>query len=242
MSRELVICLALALTTQVGTPLLIAQNPGHDTSALVSTTTVGTQAASTATSPGFQERYPRYQIVPGDAMDVAFEFSPEFNQAVTVQPDGYISLRGVGDVHVSSLTVPELVTKLQASYSQILNKPAISVTLKNFESPYFSALGQIGRPGRYVLHGETTLAEAVAIAGGFTDRSKHSHVILFRRVSSQQTEVTVIDMKKMMKAGSLSEDPILRPGDLIFVPQNKISKIGRFIPTSNVGTFIAPPL
>ncbi len=49
----------------------------------------------------FQTRYPRYKLRPGDAFDVSFELSPEFNQTVTVQPDGYITLRGIGDVHDS---------------------------------------------------------------------------------------------------------------------------------------------
>lgn len=40
----------------------------------------------------------RYRIEPGDSFDVSFELSPEFNQTVSVQPDGYVTLRGVGDL------------------------------------------------------------------------------------------------------------------------------------------------
>jgi len=79
-------------------------------------------------------------------MDLFFEFSPEFNQTVNVQPDGFISLRGIGDVHVSTQTVPQLISTLQIAYSKILSKPAISVLLKDFESPYFTATGQVGHP------------------------------------------------------------------------------------------------
>jgi len=41
-------------------------------------------------------------------------------------------------------------------------------------------------------------------------------------------EARIFDMKKMLKEKSLSEIPSLRPGDLVFVPQNSISKIERF--------------
>ncbi len=173
-------------------------------------------------------------------MDLVFEFSPEFNQTVTIQPDGYISLRGVGDVHVASETIPQLISTLQSSYGNILNKPAISVLLKDFEKPYFIATGQVSRPGKYTLHGETTVTEGLAMAGGLTDKSKHSHVVLFRRVSSEWTEAKVMDVKKMLKAGDLSEDFVLHPGDMIYVPQNTISKIARFIPTSSVNTYVSP--
>jgi polysaccharide export outer membrane protein len=173
-------------------------------------------------------------------MDLIFEFSPEFNQTVTIQPDGYISLRGIGDVHVSSETLPQLISTLQTAYAKILNKPAISVVMKDFEKPYFTANGQVSHPGKYTLHGEMTVTEGIALAGGFTDKSKHSQVVLFRRVSSQWTEAKVLDVKKMMKDKNLNEDFELRPGDMIFVPQNTISKIARFIPTTSMNTYVTP--
>ena len=240
MSKKLIFNLAIALIIQVSVPLAFGQGATQEPLSPPSESTAGSQSNHSGVPAGFQERYPRYQLLPGDTMDVVFEFSPEFNQTVTVQPDGYINLRGVGDVHVSSDTLPQLISTLEAAYSKILNKPTISVLLKDFERPYFIANGQVGRPGKYTLHGETTVAEAVALAGGFTDKSKHSHVVLFRRVSSQWTETRVVDVKKMMNTANLSEDLVLRPGDMIFVPQNTMSKIARYIPTTAVNTYFGP--
>jgi polysaccharide export outer membrane protein len=241
MPGKLALCLVVAFVIQAGGLLLscqtTVQNPSGQS---VDTKTVSSQTGNSGNPIGFQERYPRYQLLPGDTMDLVFEFSPEFNQTVTVQPDGYISLRGIGDVHVSLETLPQLIATLQTAYGKILNKPAISVLLKDFERPYFTANGQVSHPGKYTLHGDTTVTEGVAMAGGFTDKSKHSHVVLFRRVSDQWTEARVLDVKKMLNAGNLSEDYILRPGDMIYVPQNTISKIARFIPTSSVNTYFSP--
>ena len=203
-----------------------------------------TTAASTAivakTPADFQERYPRYKIRAGDQFDVVFDLSPEFNQTVTVQPDGFVALRGVGDVHVADQSVPELTETLKKSYGKILNEPIISVVLKDFEKPYFVADGQVGKPGKYDLRGNTTLVEAIAIAGGFTESSKHSQVLLFRRVDDQWMEAKIVDVKKMQKEGNLKEDPFLRSGDMLFVPKNTISKISKFIPTYNMGTYFKP--
>jgi polysaccharide export outer membrane protein len=240
MNGKLTLCIALAFLIQAGAPQLTGQSPAKAPSNSPTDPPVSAQTTNSGKTVGFQERYPRYQVLDGDSMDLVFEFSPEFNQTVTVQPDGYISLRGIGDVHVASQTLPQLVSTLQTAYGKILNKPAISVLLKNFKGPYFTAQGQIAKPGEFPLHGETTLAEGIALAGGFTDSAKHSHVVLFRRVDSQWTEAKVIDVKKMLKAGNLSEDYILRPGDMIFVPKNTLSKISRFIPTSNLSTYISP--
>lgn len=193
--------------------------------------------ASDAGQDSFRDRYPRYKLRSGDAFDISFELSPEFNQSVSVQPDGYVTLRGVGDVHVADQTVPQLTSTLRTAYEKILHDPVISVVLKDFEKPYFVADGQIGRPGKYELRGTTTLTEAIAMAGGFQDTAKHSQVLLFRRVDESWVSAKIINVKKMEKAGDLKEDPVLHPGDMLFVPKNRLSKIKPFLPSSSMGTF-----
>ena len=197
--------------------------------------TTKTAAANT----GFKDRSPRYRIEAGDTFDVTFELSPEFNQtAVAVQPDGFVTLRSVGDVKVAGETVPELTQTLKQAYSKILNEPLISVVLKEFEKPYFVADGRVAKPGKYEMHGSTTLTQAIAMAGGFQSDAKHSQVLLFRRVDDQWTEAKLINVKKMQKDGNLSEDPLLHPGDMLLVPKNFYSKIDRFIPNLSMGTYI----
>ena len=200
-------------------------------------------SASTATAdkPELRTRDERYRIAPGDSFDVNFELSPEFNQtAVAVQPDGFVTLRGVGDVNVQGQTVPELTETLRGVYGKFLNDPLISVSLKDFEKPYFVADGQVGKPGKYDLRGTVTLTQAIAIAGGFTDKSRHSQVLLFRRVSSQWMHAEIINVKKMEKSGKLTEDVLLHPGDMLFVPKNTMSKIDTFFPSASMGTMFRP--
>ena len=189
----------------------------------------------------FNARSPRYKIAPGDSFDLNFELSPEFNQtAVSVQPDGFVTLRGIGDIKVQGLTVPELTQTLRTAYSKILNDPIISVNLKDFEKPYFVADGRVGHPGKYDLRGDTTLTQAIAIAGGFSDGAKASQVLLFRRVSDEWMEAKLIDVNKMHKTGDLKEDPLLHPGDMLFVRKTGWSKIERYMPSAQMGTMFKP--
>jgi polysaccharide biosynthesis/export protein len=188
----------------------------------------------------FGQRYPRYELRAGDVLDISFEFIPEFNQAITVQPDGYITLRGVGDVHVSGLTVPEVTEAVRTAYGKILNNPHMTLVLKDFDKPYFTAGGAIGRPGKYELRGDTTVVEAITIAGGFNDSAKHSQVVLFRRVSQDWVETRVLDVKKMLNDKNLAEDLHLKPGDMVFVPQSQVSKIRRYIPVPGIGIGMNP--
>ena len=184
--------------------------------------------------PVLQQRNPRYLIRKGDVLDLNFPFTPEFNQTVTVQPDGYITLRGLGDLQVEGVTKPQLTEKLEKAYATILRQPVISVDLKDFEKPYFIAGGEVGKPGKYELRGDTTVTQAVALAGGFNSTAKHSQVLLFRRVSDQWVSVKKLNLKKMLGEANLAEDMHLEPGDMLFVPKNALSKIAPFIPKPNM--------
>lgn len=194
--------------------------------------------SSDASKGGFHERNPRYRIGRGDVLELDFPFVAEFNQTVTVQPDGYVNLKSAGDLYVAGLTTPELIAALKASYSKILHDPTISVLLKDFEKPYFTALGKVTRPGKYDLRGETTVSQAVAIAGGLDDAAKHSQVLLFRKAPNDGFEVKSIDLKRMLRTGDLREDIVLQPGDMVFVPKSLLAKVRPWIPSSSMGMFV----
>jgi len=195
----------------------------------------GTAAApAAADNPGqaplLERRNPRYRLELGDVITLDFPFTPEYDENVTVQPDGYVTLITVGEMHVAGMTIPEVQTALRDAYSKVLHEPIIAVGLSTFENPYFIVGGEVGKPGKYDLHGDTTLTQAVEIAGGFTYTSKHSRVMLFRRVSDDWVSARVVNVKKMLSAGDLAEDIHIEPGDMVFVPKNRLSKVQPYLP------------
>ena len=111
------------------------------------------------------------------------------------------------------------------------------------KSPSSSRLAKLSKPGKYDLRSDLTVTEAVAIAGGFNDKAKHSQVVLFRPVSGGGGyEAKLIDVKKLLATRNLSEDPQVRPGDMIYVPQSAFSKIRPFLPTTSMGTYYNPAM
>jgi len=195
---------------------------------------------SSFTDGQLKERDQRYRLQRSDVIDVKFTYSPEFNQTVTIQPDGFITLDEVGDIKAEEKTLPELREAIRRAYQGILHDPVVTVSLKDFDKPSFIAAGQVSHPGKYELRSDTTLVQALNIAGGLTDTSKHSQVVLFRRSSNDMVEARVFNVKQMLRSRDLQEDPHLLPGDMVFVPQNTISKIRRYLPTSSVGSYVTP--
>ncbi len=182
-------------------------------------------------------RRPLYRLHPSDQLEITFTFSPEFNQTVTVQPDGYIPLRGAKQLYAQGSSLSEIQEAIRAAYVGTLHDPEINIALKDFDRPYFIAAGEVGHPGKYELRSDTTVAEAVAMAGGFTPRAKHSQVVLFRRVTEAVVESHVLNLKAILNSRNLSEDARLQPGDFVFVPQNRISKIRQFLPASTLSMY-----
>lgn len=183
------------------------------------------------------ERNPRYRIGPDDILAISFPLSPEMNQKVTVQPDGFISLQSAGNIHVQGLTVPELIEAIKKAYANVLHDPIVDVDLTDFQKPLFTVLGQVGKPGQYVLRTDITVAQAIAVAGGFTSSAK-TQVFLYRAVSANWAEVRELKLKDLLKGKNISEDVHLRAGDMIFVPETFISNFKKYVPYS---ISLAPP-
>ena len=190
-------------------------------------------------NPRFGGRRPLYRLNHSDVVGLSFTLSPEFDQTLTIQPDGYVALKDAEPVLAEGLTLEEFRLAVDRAYTGYLHDPQVAVVLKEFEHPYFIAGGEVGKPGKYELRSDTTIIEAVQIAGGFTHEAKHSQVLLFRRGNDDLVEARVFNLKKMLKERSLDEASRLRPGDLVFVPQNSISKIERFISKPDLSMYVS---
>ncbi len=184
-------------------------------------------------------RRPFYRLQPSDVVEISFTLAPEFNQTLTVQPDGYVALKDAGLIDAQGLNVEDFRQAVKRAYRGYLHDPEVAVSLKEFEKPYFIVGGEVGKPGKYELRSDTTVIEAVEIAGGLTQQAKHSQVVLFRKVDGELMEARLLNLKKMLKGREFrKEDAHLRPGDLVFVPQNSISKIARFLSRPSVSMYM----
>jgi|SRR5580658_2873364 polysaccharide export outer membrane protein len=200
-------------------------------------TTSQSDAPPQSDRPALQHRDDRYRLCASDVVALTFPLTPEFDQTVNIQPDGFASLAGVGDVRLEGLTTVQSAEAIRTAYTKVLHNPIVTIELKTFNKPYFVVNGQVHQPGRYDLRGYTTATQAIAIAGGFEDSAKHSQVLLFRRVNNDWYEVKNLNLKRIMQGHDVNEDPEIRAGDMLVVPQNLISKVKKFIPSTGVGTY-----
>jgi polysaccharide export outer membrane protein len=190
--------------------------------------------------PSLQRRNPRYKLQVDDQLEINFPLTPEYNQVVTIQPDGFINLKGLKDVHIAGMTTPELIDTLKGAYATLLNDPEITVVLTIFEKPYFVAAGEFTTPGKIELKGTTTFLQAVAMAGGIKEGGSRSQIVLFRRTSNDWVEVKKLNLKKIASSQRLGEDLQIMPGDLLYVPRSLYGKIDKYIPRPSTGVYLQP--
>ncbi len=190
--------------------------------------------------PQLEQRYPRYVIQRQDVLLLSFPLSPEMNQTVTVQPDGYINLQSAGSVHVQGMTVPDVAAAVKHAYAGVLNNPIVTVDLQDFQKPFFTVTGQVGKPGQYELRSDITVAEAIAVAGGMLATAKTQQIFLFHRSTNDWLKVEKINLRDILNGKKVNEDAFIKPGDMVFVPESAITKFRKYVPYSaNAGSYLS---
>ena len=184
----------------------------------------------------------RYRLQPSDVLEVQFRYSPEFNQTVTVQPDGYITLEIGGDLKVAGFTIEQTRTAILRQARTRLQDPVATVVLKEFQRPYFVVAGEVSQPGKIEMRERVTAIQAIMLAGGMKETAKSSQVVVFRKINSDMAEVKLLNLKSIRRTSDLENDLTLQAGDMVFVPRDKISKIERFMKLASVAAFMAPRL
>lgn len=185
-------------------------------------------------------REDRYTLNPGDVIELQYRYTPEFNQTVTVQPDGYVSLEIGGDLKVAGRNLTQVRALILSKAGERLASPELNVILKEFQKPYVVVSGEVAQPGRIEVREKLTALQAVLLAGGFKDSAKSSQVLVFRKLNADMAEVKTLNFKSMNRSSDLENDMTLQAGDMILVPRNKLSKVERYVRIASLAGFINP--
>jgi protein involved in polysaccharide export with SLBB domain len=165
-----------------------------------------------------------YRIQPNDQIDVSFYLSPELHQALTVRPDGDISMPIAGDVRAQGLTPEELEKSIDQLYSQELRDPRSTVRIDKSPWQVVYVEGQVAKPGAVPLQPGMTAIQAIAASGGLTDAAGASKVVLIRRDACGNPHGEPLQLDKVLNQKNNEEDVALLPADLLIVPRSGIAQ------------------
>jgi polysaccharide export outer membrane protein len=157
-----------------------------------------------------------YVLGPGDSLNIQLWKEPTLSGAVKVRPDGFVTLPLVNEVQVIGLTTTQLRKQLESKFKEFVRDPLVTVRVEGIASSEVFLVGQVTRPGAYLLTGNDTVLQLLTRAGGLTIFAQRRDIKTVRRAGDKVTEY-VSDYDAIV-AGDLKQDIILRPGDRIIVP------------------------
>ncbi|HLH77658.1 MAG TPA: polysaccharide biosynthesis/export family protein [Candidatus Binataceae bacterium] len=169
-----------------------------------------------------------YLIEPSDDLLIDFYLNPEFNQDVTVRPDGKISVRLIGEVPAAGLTPQQLATNLDQAYLRELRAPGVTVTVKNMPSRQIFVEGEVAHPGAFPVESGTTILQAVAEAGGLT-KDAGSTAVLIRRDVCGNPARSAISLKRALNRAGSNDDLVLESRDIVVVPPSTIASMDNWV-------------
>lgn len=164
-----------------------------------------------------------YKIQRGDQLSLDFYMNSEFNDNVTVDPDGKVVLRLVGPVQAAGLTPDQLASSIDKAYTSELRSPGAVVHLRNLPGRQIFVEGEVAKPGAFPLQPGMTAVEALALAGGVTDNSDPQSAVLIRRDACGQAEGSKVDLASAIKEPGTGNDIALMSHDVVVVPKSGIA-------------------
>ena len=157
-----------------------------------------------------------YRIGVEDILDISVWGQAALSKTVPVRPDGKISLPLVNDVVAAGLTPLELREVLTRSFAEFVQRPDVSVVVKEIHSLKVSVMGNVQKPGRYELNGPATVMEVLALAEGFTEFASRRQVTVLRKNGSTTQRIR-FDYDKAVSSGA-EAGLMVRAGDVVVVP------------------------
>jgi polysaccharide export outer membrane protein len=142
---------------------------------------------------------------------------PDISRSIPVRSDGKISLPLVGEVQAAGLTPLKLEKDIASKLKNYISEPEVTVMVQQVNSQKFNILGQVVRPGSYVIANSPTVLDALALAGGFRDFAKKKSVYVLRQGATGDSRIP-FNYKDVSEGKNMSQNIKLQPGDTIIVP------------------------
>ena len=169
------------------------------------------------TSPALSEVYGGgYQIGPEDVLEIGVWTEEGLQRDVLVRPDGRISFPMIGDIAVQGFTPEYVRQEIAHKLERFIPNPVVTVLIKKVAGYKVYVIGQVRKPGQYVVGGYLDVIQALALAGGLTEFASEGNIRILRR-DGAKVVVIPFDYSDVKKGQKLSQNIILKTGDTVVV-------------------------
>jgi len=158
-----------------------------------------------------------YTVKPGDTLVVSVWKEPELQGPVLVTPDGSFSFPLVGQIDARGKTVTALQKIVMERLQKYIADPVVTVSVQDVKGNKVFVIGQVQKPGEFVVNPRVDVMQALSMAGGTTPFASLSNIIILRRSGAEQTALR-FDYTDLVKGRNLQQNIELQSGDIVVVP------------------------
>ncbi len=175
-----------------------------------------------------------YRIKPGDVVRVEVLEDASLNRDAIVLPDGRISLPLAGSVTAGGRSVEEVKSDVIATLSSnFATEPTVFVSVTQLAAPKATTtavtststiyiLGEVANPGAHAIERGTTMLQALAQVGGFSQFAATKRIQLRRTDKSKKERIYKVNYKDILAGKTSIGTTVMQSGDVIIVPQRRL--------------------
>ena len=164
-----------------------------------------------------QEETAEYRLHAGDSITVSVWKELDLQRKIMIRPDGRFSFPLAGEVQAAGRTPDEVRVQIEGMLKKFIPEAVVTIIVEDFSGNRIYVVGQVNKPGMYVMNPELNVLQALSIAGGSTPFAKLDNISVIRGSGKAQKTLPfnygqVVDGKK------LDQNIELQSGDVVVVP------------------------
>ncbi len=158
-----------------------------------------------------------YTINSGDILDISVWNEDALKRVIRVLPDGYISFPLVGEIAVSGASLPHIKQQLTEKLARFIADPVVNISVQSAEGNIVYVIGQVKRPGQFVMYQPLDVMQVLSLAGGLTAFAQANDIVILRRTDNGKVAIE-FEYGALEEGDELDSNILLKSGDVIVVP------------------------
>lgn len=174
-------------------------------------------AAGLWISPALAQELTDYKLSPGDQLEISVWKEPDLTKTVVIRPDGKFTMPLAGEIAGAGRTLSQVQTDIQTRLLKYIPEAVVTAALVVMEGNRIYVIGQVNKPGTFVMNPRFNVLQALSVAGGLTPFASTNDIIILRSSGGKQRMIP-FRYGEVIKGRNLEQNLVLEAGDVVIVP------------------------